>query len=452
MRSVCIVGGGATGWLAAAYLSRFLPRLQLTVMEAPDVPPLIVGESTNSISRRFNQALGLEEAAFLRAVNGTYKVAIRFEGFSVLGQTFHHPFGRPASCVHCIPAAEEHYRTTHLCRAGRVDPAAGVHGYHVDAGMYSIALRELAMSRGVKRIEHRVEHIEVGSDHILSVDGHVADLYVDCTGFRALLLGGALREPFESLDGVLLNDSAVAMQVPYRDRERQMDPVTRCTALRHGWVWTIPLWSRLGVGYCYSSRFVDRDAAERELRAFLGESHGAEVRATHIRMRHGRHRRQWVGNCVALGPAAGFIEPLESTGIALTQRNVMDLAVMMDDPAGWGEAANRRFDTTVDFIQAHYALTRRDDTPYWSAARALSRTAGLTRVLEGVAAGSYAAIENDRHAFYRPANWNVVLSGMGVFDEDRTAPPPRDAPLDIQAGSQGHCAYLREHVHRGDVP
>jgi tryptophan halogenase len=437
--------------MAAAYLARFLPRLQLTVIEAPDVPPLVVGESTNSISRRFNHALGLDEASFLRSVNGTYKIAIRFEGFSALGHTFHHPFGRPVSDVRCAPAADEQYRTTHLCRAGRVDPAAGVHGYHVDAGRYSVALRELAMSRGVKRIERRIDRVDVRSDRILSVEGHQADLYIDCTGFRALLIGQALREPFEPLDHVLLNDAAVAMQVPYRDRERQMIPVTRCTALRHGWVWTIPLWSRLGIGYCYSSRFVDGDAAERELRAFLGEAHVADIKATHIRIRHGRHRRQWVGNCVALGPAAGFIEPLESTGIALTQRNVIDLTVRLNDLARWGQAANRRFDTTVDFIQAHYALTRRQDTPYWSAARALPRTAGLERVLEGAAAGSYAVIDDDPDAFYRAVNWNVILSGMGVFDQNRTAARP-GVPLDMGTQAQGHHAYLREHVYRQDVP
>src|SRR5690606_10834764 len=138
-------------------------------------------------------------------------------------------------------------------------------------GKYSAALRELAMSRGVTRLVRRIDDVEAAPGRIVSMDGLTADLYVDCTGFRARLLGEALGEPFESIAHVLLNDAAVAMRVPYRDRDRELAPATRCTALEAGWVWRIPLWSRLGVGYCYSSRFLDPPAAERALRAHLGE-------------------------------------------------------------------------------------------------------------------------------------------------------------------------------------
>ena len=170
-------------------------------------------------------------------------------------------------------------------------------------------------------------------------------------------------EPFESIGEHLVNDRAVAMNVPYVDKAAELSPFTSCTALSAGWVWDIPLWSRRGVGYVYSSRHLGDEEAEMELREHLGWARVESIPHRKITIRHGRHRRPWVKNCVAIGLAAGFIEPLESTGISLTQLDVVDLGGLLADEARYNERVTARFDATVDFIQAHYVLTSRDDTP-----------------------------------------------------------------------------------------
>ncbi|SDU31169.1 tryptophan halogenase family protein [Stappia sp. ES.058] len=454
---IAVIGGGATGWMAAAYLKRFLPSAGITVMESPTVAPLGVGESLNDISRRFNSALGLDEHDFLRATDGTYKIGIRFENFDRPGGDFYHPFGRPGTHHRARPDAQEAYAATGLCRQNRFDPGQEARGYHVCATRYSAVLRDFARALGVHHIKRHARDVERIGDDVASVEGVSADLFIDCTGFRALLIGEALDTPFEPLSDVLFNDAAVALRVPYDAVSERPFPYTRCTAMDAGWIWRIPLWSRLGAGYCYSSAHISPAQAEADLRAelklppgtpdFAGTSDTAwgdhDLKPMHIAFRHGRHARARRGNCVALGGAFGFIEPLESTGLSMTQAAIMALVPGLADLGGWDRLCRDRFDTTVDFIFAHYWLSKRMDTAYWRDLKQCTPSRRLSRVIEAAGRGDYRAIETDPGFFYRPSNWDVVLSGMGAFD-DR----PRIVATDPE---DRHCpdfvSHLATHIH-----
>lgn len=444
---VVIVGGGSAGWLAAAYLSRVRPDLRITLVESPQVRPVGVGESTNSITRIFNRILGLDEADFLRACGGSYKAAIRFSDFRARGERFYHPFGRPRFDNRFVPGAAAAFVSSALCDQNRFcRQQVGTYGYQVDAASYGRRLRRYAQQRGVERIARTLPPAEVGEDRrIRSIGGIRGDLFIDCTGFGALLLGESLAEPFLSLERSLLNDRAVVMDLPYQDPERECLPFTDCTALSAGWVWDIPLWKRRSAGYVYSSRFLGESGAEAELRDHLGAARVADLSVRHLRLRVGRHRRPWVGNCVALGLSAGFIEPLESTGLALLQANLILLANLLDDPESYVRKANRLFDSTVDFILAHYLLSRRRDSRYWRHVTGEVRpTASLATVLEQARRGDYGPIEDDPDAFYSATSWNSVLSGMGLFG---AAEVPPQRPVEIPE-APNHYAVLGE-LHGG---
>ena len=418
IRSILVLGGGSAGWIAAAYLAKKRPDIRITVVESTDIPTVSVGESMNPISYFWNKELGIDERAFMQACDASYKIGIKFDHFRNLGQSFFHPFGYSKSNLQFRPSADRDYTSTHLCRSGRFDlELAGRHSYHVDAGLYGSFLRDYAKALGVKQLVETIQDITLDDQgSIKAVGGHQADLFVDCTGFRSLLLGAALQEPFVSIGDSLVNDRAIAINVPYLDKPTELRPYTSCTALSAGWVWDIPLWSRRGVGYVYSSRFITDEEAEAELFAFLGPKRVEGREARKIRIRHGRHQRLWVKNCVGIGLAAGFIEPLESTGLSLTQLDVVDLERFLHDPDRYNERVKTRFDATVDFIQAHYVLTARDDTPYWREQRErMPHRPGLSLVLDGAKRGTYDVVEQNRDVFYRPSNWNCILSGMELF-------------------------------------
>ena len=205
-----------------------------------------------------------------------------------------------------------------------------------------------------------------------------ADLYIDCTGFKSLLIGDYQGVEFQPFQKKLANDSALAARLPYIDREREMHNVTDCTALGNGWVWNIPLWNRIGTGYCYSSRFVTDEEAEKEFRQHLAEKHSPEISEnatlSKINIRHGKRKLAWCRNVVAIGLSYGFVEPLESTGLLTTHENVIKLVDILNRREGYVTRAeidgfNYVVDGEVagfcDFISMHYAFSMREDTPYW---------------------------------------------------------------------------------------
>lgn len=412
-------------------------------MESPSIPISSVGESTNTITRRFHQLLGIDELDFMREVGATYKVSIQFNGFRRRGHTFYHSFGPARREVLGQAQAQASYASTEMSRTNCFDPGQTRYGYHVDAMRYARFLRGYAEERGVGRVEHTVQHVGVAGGRIEHVDGMTADLFVDCTGFRSRLLGEALGEPFVSASDRLVTDRAVVLSLPYDDPTEQMHPYTSCTAMRMGWVWGIPLWERRSYGYVYSSKLGTEAQATAELREHLKIGEAQPVRI--LRFPTGRRARAWVGNCVAVGLAASFIEPLESTGISLTEASVMELGARIEalDADAYNQHVAAWFDGTADFIHAHYLLSERSADPLWRLVRDTQPSEPLAHILREARAGRTEALPGGEWSFYQQNNWNLVLSGMGVFDE-----PGADVPQVPCAAMQNHHAYLEAHVHQ----
>jgi len=369
-----IVGGGTAGWMAAAYLSRALETdVHIQVVESEDISTIGVGEATFSTIQLFFQYLGLREEDWMPHCNATYKMAIKFVDWNAERRHFYHPFQRleiangrplaewwlkaggplgrfdydcflvPALCDaqrsprffdgRVFDSKVQPYLTTPMNeRASSLDELQiqYPYAYHFDAKLIAQFLSGYAQQRGVGRTVDEVQSVQLRPDgfidHIMTKKrGAIAgDLFIDCTGFRGLLINRALSEPFISFSDSLLCDSAIAMSTPSDPIVEGLNPFTQATALSAGWAWKIPLFHRNGNGYVYSSAFLENDAAEREFRHYLGQ--GAEgCAAHHIKMRIGRNRRSWVKNCVAIGLASGFVEPLESTGIFFIQHAIEQL-------------------------------------------------------------------------------------------------------------------------------
>ncbi len=402
IKRIVIVGGGSSGWMTAAFLAKRLENIDITVIEASDIPIIGVGESTIPPIIHFLKAMGLEESDWMPVCNATYKSAIRFKDFySTEDPAFWYSFepmgnlaGRPVSRYwhnkyltdpafsdrftfydYCFVAPEICRENKSLHSMTQVGPA-----YHLDAGLLGEFLIKFAQDNGVERIIDKIKGVNRNEDgsiqSLIRENGSdlEADLFIDCTGFSSLLMGKTLQEPFEEYYDYLFNDKAVALRHPYQDKEKEMFSYTGCTAVSSGWIWQIPLYNRMGAGYVYCSRYQSEDEAELELRQFLGEERMKDVETNHINIRVGKHQRTWVKNCIAIGLSSGFIEPLESTGLFIVQLQVETLAHILGGNDGdvsqvdiriFNKVVTDLYEGIRDFLICHYALTSREDTPYW---------------------------------------------------------------------------------------
>ncbi|WP_336211899.1 tryptophan halogenase family protein [Nonomuraea sp. LPB2021202275-12-8] len=455
IRNVVIVGGGTAGWMTATYLNRaFGDSVTVTVVESAQVPTIGVGEATFSTIRHFFSYLGVEERDWMPECAGSYKLAIKFENWREPGTHFYHPFERlpvlgdfdladwwlhldgkvaefdrrclviPAICdAQRAPRRLDGSLLTGTLEQGTQFPYA----YHFDAALLARYLTRLGTARGV---QHVLDHVtDVKQDergwisHLVTGEhGEIrGDLFIDCTGFRGLLINKVLGEEFLSFEDVLPNNRAVALRVPRDMAKHGIDPYTTATAMDSGWIWTIPLFGRVGTGYVYSDRFCSPEDAEATLRAFAAPGM-PELEANHIRMRIGRNRRSWVRNCVAIGLSSGFVEPLESTGIFFIQHGVEQLVKCFPDATwdqGLADAYNARvagvMDGVREFLVLHYRAAARDDTPYWKAAKTRAVPSGLERRLEAWRSmlPDPAGIHPHFHGF-EPYSWRVMLIGLGA--------------------------------------
>ena len=393
---IIIVGGGSAGWMTAATLIKAYPTKDITLIESPDVPTIGVGESTVAGIKTWTAFLGIDDREFLAATDGTYKLSIKFTDFYKKGEAFHYPFGdvytdhpndwwfkkiaRPDTEYNDYPTCM--YPQMALVNQNKIgyneesdipfnfgrDTA-----YHFDATKFAIWLRDnYCTPRGVKHILENVDTIEQGEEGIRSLNNkYTADLFIDCTGFASILLGKTLKEPFDDSSDTLPNDSAWATRIPYIDKEKELVAYTNCTAINAGWVWTIPLWSRIGTGYVYSSKFISDEDALEEFKKHLG-SRADKAEFRNIKMKQGIHRRLWVKNVCAIGLSAGFIEPLESNGLWTTHEFIMNLVytIRKGSVSQWDKdnhtfVCKRMFRNFLEFVELHYALSSREDTPYW---------------------------------------------------------------------------------------
>ena len=403
-KRVLIVGGGSSGWMAAAYLDAVLNRdgqkpVHISLIESPDVPRIGVGEATIPSINHILAAIGIDEVEFLKRVDGTYKQAIKYVNWlDGQGESYYHAFGRyrqspvDSSSLNwlmsdrSLPFSETISAQPVICEAYRAPKMFGqwdmgvrlTYAFHMNALKFADYLCELATSRGVKHYIDHVVDVEMSENGDIAAvqtrggDRIDADLFVDCTGFASLLIEKKLGVDWVDCSQWQLCNRALTIQVPYEHSyPGYVRPNTLATAVSAGWIWEIPLQNRRAWGYVHASDFISEDDAEKELRAFVGPL--ADAFPTRlVPFKVGYRAKSWVQNCVAIGLSAGFIEPLESTGLYLS-----DLAAVMltehfpygGDMAPLAYRYNRivanRFHEILDFINMHYCLTRRTDNDFW---------------------------------------------------------------------------------------
>jgi len=406
VKNIVIVGGGSAGWMTASTLVKQVKNVNITVIESPSVPIVGVGESTVGGIRRWMRMVGITDEEFIKETDASYKLAIKFNNFYEKGNTWYYPFGYPYLEENIFnrndwfikkslsPDTSEcdmtdcYYPQMALINQNKIAINPSIPGFnffdhtalHFDAAKFGIWLREhVCIPNGVRHVSADVVNIHINSRKVTHLDLSnketiTADLFVDCTGFKSLLLGESLKEPFVSYENILPNNRAWATRIPYIDKEKELQTVTECTAINNGWVWNIPLWSRVGTGYVYSDKHVSLENALEEFKFYL-KSCGHTIdnlEFRDIKMRVGRHQNMWVNNVVAVGLSAAFIEPLESTGLVTVYEFAINLcrALRRGSYTQWdideyNNVCTDQFDYYAQFVAMHYALSHREDTDYW---------------------------------------------------------------------------------------
>jgi tryptophan halogenase len=448
-RRIVIVGGGTAGWMTAAAFARFcLPGMSVTLVESDEIGIVGVGEATIPSINLFNQSLGINEAEFLAATGGTYKLGIAFDGWGRPDEAYVHAFGLVGSALGVVPfhhywlrgrklgIAKQlgHYilhtiaiagnRFAHVERPpGSVLPPLP-YAFHFDASLYARFLRGFAEKRGIVRQEGKIVAVERNQENgdvaaiVLASGARVAgDLFVDCSGFRGLLIEQELESGFEDWTHWLQCDRAIAVPCARVD---PLMPLTRSIARKAGWQWRIPLQHRIGNGYVFSSRRISEDEAAATLLANLDGEPMAEPRT--IRFITGRRRKCWVRNVVAIGLSSGFIEPLESTSIHLIQTAINRLLDLL--PAGEISDATRddfngraafEMERIRDFIIFHYHANQREGEPFWDDLRAMDVPEPLQHKMDLFRSSARVTASFDE--LFDARAWIQVLLGQNVIPE-----------------------------------
>jgi len=466
-RSVVILGGGTAGWMTANLLHRRWSSqgTQVSLIESKDIGIIGVGEGSTPQLKAFFDDIGVAEASWMPRCNATYKAGIEFAGWSDRPghERYFHPFPtevdgftlakffyatRARRSGRDVPAHPDlFFVPTRIARDGRGPvappnfPFFVSYGYHFDAHLLGGFLAELGAARGIAHVDARiasVERDEAGDVAALVADDgrrFEAELFVDASGFRAAIIEGALGEPHRPFAANLFNDRAVVTATPVP--RAGSNACTRATAASAGWMWHIPLTSRVGHGYVYSSRYIDPDAAAAELRAHIGLDENAELR--HLPMKCGRIERTWVRNCLAVGLAQGFLEPLEATGLHIVLATVNGFldAWEKDERAAFNTAIARRYEGIRDYLVCHYRTALRRDTDYW---RDATRLDVLSDSLKSLITAWFTGADLEQEVlrqgiegYYPPLSWHCMLAGYGNFPDPALlkAPGPDIAPIDM---------------------
>ncbi len=499
IKRILIVGGGTAGWMTAAAFGKLLAGAGYTIelIESDEIGTVGVGEATIPPIVDFNRTMQIEEADFIRATQASFKLAIEFVDWTRLGHSYIHPFGAYGVPMHGVHFHHFWLRhraqggtlshdlfnsSTMAARAGRfarpgpsdrspLPPLA--YAYHFDAGLYAAFLRRMAEASGVRRLEGKVVDVKLrGEDGFIESvtldDGRVvaADFFIDCSGFRGLLIEQALHAGYEDWREWLPCDRALAVPC---ERLPATTPFTRSTARESGWQWRIPLQHRTGNGYVYCSEYLGDDEAASQLLSRLDGATRATPRP--LRFVAGRRKECWKKNCVAIGLASGFLEPLESTSIHLIQTAIAKLLFMLPrervDPAvvaKYNDMLRIELEEIRDFLVLHYTATERDDTPFWRHCRAIRRPDSLQQRWEMYE--SNAVILSPPGDLFRESSWFAVYTGQGVLPRSwhpaADIPPPEELERrlrlisgDVQKRVQGfptHDEYIRANVAAPPMP
>jgi tryptophan halogenase len=470
IRRVVIAGGGTAGWMAAAALSRTLGKvIEIKLVESDEIGTVGVGEATIPTLVHFHRLLDINEAEFMAATQATFKLGISFESWRDRGKDYIHSFGTTGTdhwtagfqhfwmkgrerglardygdyCLE-LKASQEN-KFAHL-------PNDGLnYAYHLDAGRYARFLRRFSEHFGVERIEAKIAGVDTdptsGDITALVLDSGTrieGDLFIDCTGFRSLLLGQTLGVEYEDWSHWLFNDSAIAVQT---ESSGPAVPLTRSMAHDWGWQWRIPLQNRVGNGIVYSSRHIDDDTAKATL---LGNIEGKVLTEPRvIRFTPGQRKQTWSHNCVAIGLSSGFLEPIESTSIHLIQRAIVRLlqnfpsqGIRKSDVDEFNAQSWSEIQFIRDFIILHYKVTERRDTPYWKEAAEMAVPAPLQHRIDMFQqTGRSFRVLNE---LFAENSWVQVMLGQGIVPDQHH--PSADLMGDEELS--GFLEGIRKHVER----
>jgi tryptophan halogenase len=517
INSIAIVGGGSSGWMTAATLIHAFPNKTITLIESPNISTVGVGESTQGAVTAWVKGLGIDHKDFMSFTDASYKMSIKFTDFHKKGDGgFHYPFG-----VAYLGDAQFGIKDWYMKKAKYPDTPIqdycntffsqmalvnknkintnryglfndfdfyDASAFHFDATKFGLWLKDrYAMPRGVKHITKEVSEIktdENGISCLILDDGteFTADLYVDCTGFKSMLLEETMGAEFESAEGELPCNRAWATQIPYVDKEKEIENFTNCTALGYGWVWNIPLYSRIGTGYVYSDKFTTPEEALEEFKQHLKEKKDpiyapdrdlSDIKFKDIKIKTGIHKTLWEKNVVALGLSAGFIEPLESNGLYTVHEFLRPLVKSLDkgfvnqfDRDSYTHECRKIFYGFMNFVQMHYTLSRRRDTEFWKYITSKPINLNLDSGYQGVSStrvgyandytstGGIHCIATGHHNFtygnYAKESFNAFsgqdadLAVEGFIYKSNQSKKKWEEEADL---SQNHYQYLKENFH-----
>ena len=446
---IVIVGGGTAGWMAAAALSKLRAgrSVAITVVESEQIGTVGVGEATIPPFLDFNRLLDIDEREMLAEVGGSFKLGIQFVNWGKLGDSYIHPFGnygyqmegisfhhvwhryqqagdkRPIQVFNMETMAAHFGRFARTEDYQRDDLPPVNYAYHLDAGRYARYLRKYAETRGVERKEDKVTDVSVDSESgfvtaITTEDGTVinGDLFIDCSGFRGLLIEQTLKTGYEDWTHYLPCDRAVALPCVREDGSGPL-PYTKATAHKAGWQWQVPLQHRNGNGHVYCSSFMEDQEALDILLGNIAGKPGAEP--NYLRFVTGRRKKFWNKNVVALGLASGFMEPLESTSIHLINTGINKLIALLSldgitqtQEDAFNRLTGKEYDRIRDFLILHYNATARDDSPFWNYCRTMAVPDSLTEKVELFRQNGQIFREDDE--LFTETSWAAVMMGQGI--------------------------------------
>lgn len=504
VKRVVILGGGTAGWMAATYLAKALgDTAEITVLEAPSIPRIGVGEATiPNLQSAFFDFLGIPESEWMPECNASFKMAVKFINWRTAGTAstrprpiadgtdhFYHTFGR-------LPAQDDIPLSNYWIYKNKTGQAVepfdyacfpatplmdankgpwlldgtpvATHAWHFNAQLVAdFLLRFATEKQGVIHVQDEMTSVDVDDRGYITAlrtkSGATlsGDLFVDCSGFRGALINKTLEEPFLDMSDHLLCNSAVATNLPLDD-EDGVEPYTSSIAMNSGWTWKIPLLGRFGTGYVYSNKYASKEEATREF-CEMWQIDPESVPLNHVRFRVGRNRRAWVNNCVSIGTSSCFVEPLESTGIFFIYSALAQLVKHFPDTTfdetlrdGFNSAVETMFEDTRDFIQAHFYFSPRTDTPFWRDNKELRLGPDIEKKLETYRAGLSinrlptddsgefsSSVEQQALNFWTNSNYDCVLAGLGYLPE-RPLPQLADMPESRRAADDLFAAVKRE--------